>query len=216
MRAYRALLRRYGPQGWWPARTPFEVIVGAILTQNTAWTNVERAIANLRRARAISPKALLGMPRRRLARLIRPAGYFNLKSMRLRRFLGWFRARHGASIARMRRIPVQTLREGLLEAYGVGPETADSIVLYACGLPSFVSDAYTRRVAVRHGWASREAGYEEVRGFFVRGIPRSAPLYNEYHALLVAVGKERCRPSAPRCGGCPLERFLPGRGPRPL
>jgi endonuclease-3 related protein len=207
---YRRLDRFYGDQHWWPGETPFEVAVGAILTQNTAWVNVERAIANLKAADALTPDALRRLPADRLAALIRPSGYYNVKARRLRSFLKFLWDEYGGDVAAMAATPVETLREKLLTVGGIGPETADSIVLYACGLPTFVVDAYTRRVLLRHGLADEDAGYDDLKELFEANLPADVPTYNQYHALFVRVGKERCRPREPRCDGCPLEPLLSG------
>jgi endonuclease-3 related protein len=205
---YDKLRADLGPQNWWPARTPFEVIVGAILTQNTAWVNVERAIANLRRERLLTPAALQRVPLAKLARLVRPSGYFRQKAKKLKAFVRFLRERFGGSLVRMFRTPTAELREMLLAVHGIGPETADSILLYAGQHPVFVVDAYTKRVLARHGLVGEKAGYEEVRALFERKLPRDAQLYNEYHALLVQVGKNWCRPREPQCAACPLGPFL--------
>lgn len=167
---YRALLSAWGPQDWWPARTRFEVIVGAFLTQNTAWTNVERALANLRRARALSVAGIRRTPQRSLEQLIRPAGYFRQKAARLKNFVRHLDSSHGGSLTRMFSRSTAQLREELLALNGVGPETADSILLYAGGHASFVVDAYTRRILERHGLIEEKAPYEEVRGLFERSL----------------------------------------------
>jgi endonuclease-3 related protein len=203
---FRRLFDAFGPQGWWPAATPFEVAVGAILTQNTAWGNVERAIANLREAGALEARAMLALPPERLAALIRPAGYFRVKAVRLRSFLRWLAARHGGSLAPLERGALAGHRRELLAVHGVGPETADAILLYAAGRPVFVVDAYTRRVFSRHGLAPPGAGYAELQALFAARLPRRPRLFNEYHALIVRLGKEFCRPREPRCGACPLRR----------
>ncbi|MBI3028621.1 MAG: endonuclease III domain-containing protein [Candidatus Rokubacteria bacterium] len=210
---YEALLTRFGAQHWWPARTRFEVVVGAILTQNTAWGNVERALAALRAHRLLSPARLAALPAGRLAPLIRSSGYFRVKARRLKTFLAHLNGRYQGSLDRMSRVPLDDLRRELLAVPGVGPETADSILLYALGRPVFVVDAYTRRVLSRHRLLPRGAGYEEVRAFFERHLPGDPRLFNEYHALLVAVGKEHCR-NLPHCEGCPLRFDLRGRPPR--
>lgn len=201
---HEALFAAFGPQGWWPGETPFEVMVGAILTQNTAWRNVERAIANLRAARALTPAAMARLGPEALAALIRPAGYFRVKAARLGHLLRHLRERHGGSVARMLRAPLGPLRAELLGVCGIGPETADSIVLYAAGRPSFVVDAYTRRAFGRHGLIPEGASYAEVQGVFHRALPADAALFNEYHALIVRLGKDFCRPRQPRCAACPL------------
>jgi endonuclease III related protein len=200
---YRKLRRRFGPQGWWPGETPFEVIVGAILTQNTAWGNVAVAIANLKRARLLSVRGLTRVPRARLARLIRPSGYFNQKAVKLKAFMEFLNQDYGGSLARMGREPAALLRGKLLAVHGIGPETADSILLYAFDLPVFVVDAYTMRVLSRHGLVSPGARYDEVQRYLTAHLPKSARLYNEYHALFVRVGKEFCG-ARPRCSGCAL------------
>lgn len=187
--------------------------MGAILTQNTAWGNVERALAALRARRLLDPARLSGLPLPRLARLIRPSGTFRVKARRLRAFLAYLLARHRGSLARLSRAPLDSLRAELLGVPGIGPETADSILLYAVGRPVFVVDAYTRRVLARHRLLSPRASYEEVRAFFERHLPQDPRLFNEYHALLVAVGKHYCR-SRPRCAECPLRFDLRGKPPR--
>lgn len=206
---FRALHSALGPQHWWPARTRFEVILGAILTQNTAWVNVERAIANLRRNRLLTPRAIERVPAPRLAQLIRSSGYFRQKAKKLKAFVRFLREEHGGSLARMFRTPTQQLREKLLAVHGIGPETADSILLYAGKHPVFVVDAYTKRIFSRHGLVSEKVGYEEMRETLERTLPRDAALYSEFHALLVQVGKNWCRPTAPHCDACPLGPFLP-------
>jgi len=203
---YDALLAHFGPQRWWPARTPFEVMVGAILTQNTNWKNVEKAIANIRRAGLLDPVLLRRVPRERLAELIRPAGYYNIKAGRLANLLAVLVDEYAGDLDRFFDGGVDLVRRRLLSINGVGRETADSIVLYAAGKPTFVVDAYTYRVTTRHNLILEDAGYEEVKSLFEDNLPRDAALFNEYHALIVRVGKEFCR-KTPRCGGCPLEPF---------
>ena len=210
---YDAALSALGPQHWWPAQSPFEVAVGAILTQNTAWTNVERAIANLKRARLLSPRALARTPLRTLARHLRPSGYFRVKARRLKVFIGHLARRHGGSLERMLARPPATVRAELLSIPGIGAETADSILLYAGDHPIFVVDAYTRRILSRHRLVSPRGSYDELQRLFMAHLPSDPALYNEYHALLVHVGKEFCR-SHPRCDACPLKFDLDGRRPR--
>jgi endonuclease III related protein len=212
-RYYNALFSALGPQHWWPARTPFEVIVGAILTQNTAWSNVERAIANLRRERLLTPGALERVERRHLERLIRSSGYFRQKARKLKEFVRFLRREYGGSLARMFRTPTDELRGRLLAVHGIGRETADSILLYAGGHGVFVVDAYTHRILVRHGMAGERAGYEEVRALFESSLPRDPATYNEFHGLIVNVGKNWCRTHEPRCHECPLQPFLPAAAP---
>jgi endonuclease-3 related protein len=204
---YRAMRRALGPQDWWPGRTRFEVIAGAILTQNTSWTNVARAIANLRRARVLSPEAVAVLPTARLARLIKPSGYYRTKAVRVKRFVRFLGTRYGLNLSRMFAARPSRLRKELLAVPGIGPETADSILLYAGEVPIFVVDAYTRRILGRHGLIPSDVSYDTIQALFMSSLPPDAPLYNEYHALLVAVGKDFCRP-VPRCTGCPLRRDL--------
>jgi len=202
---YKRLSSFYGPQRWWPADTPFEMMVGAILTQNTSWSNAARAIENLRKARLLDPGRLSRVSEKRLARLIRSSGYFRQKASRLKIFSRYLSDAYGGKIERMKRIPLDPLRKELLDLPGIGPETADSMLLYALGKPSFVVDAYTRRVLARHSLIPWRASYDEIQRFFVQGLPPKAPLFNKYHALLVAVGKDLCR-KHPQCQGCPLRR----------
>jgi endonuclease-3 related protein len=210
---YTALCAHFGPQDWWPARGRFEVAVGAVLTQHTAWTGVERAIDNLRAERTLEPRrlALLSLPR--LGRLIRPAGTWRLKARRLRALAVFFLARAGGRIERLLGAPLETLRAQLLQVPGIGPETADAILLYALGRPVFVADAYTRRVLSRHRVVPANLGYEELRRRIEERLPGDPALFNELHALLVAVAKSHCR-ARPRCGGCPLRFDLRGLRPR--
>ena len=198
---------------WWPARTPFEVIVGAILTQNTAWTNVERAIENLRRERLLTPGAIERVSQARLERLVRSSGYFRQKARKLKAFVQFLQEQHGGSLARMFRTPTPELREKLLGVHGIGPETADSILLYAGGHPIFVVDAYTHRILGRHNVTDGKPDYAAVRSLFETNLPKQAALYNEFHALIVNVGKNWCRKSRPRCGECPLFHHLPVDSP---
>jgi endonuclease-3 related protein len=201
---YRRLYDRFGPQHWWPGQTPFEVIVGAILTQNTNWTNVEKAIGNLREAGALSPKGLRALAVEELAERVRPAGYYNVKARRLANFLDWLFDSCGGNLDALADRNPSMLREQLLEIHGIGPETADSILLYAFGMPVFVVDAYTCRILGRHRLLEGPAEYETVREMMESLVPRDTALYNEYHALLVRLGKEYCK-TRPRCQGCPLE-----------
>lgn len=203
---YDALYRAYGPQGWWPGRTRTEIVVGAILTQNTNWRNAERAIAQLRAAGLLDWAALQEVSAEDLAERIRPAGYYNIKARRLKNLVAWLWARHDGDFDGLASMNVGDLREQLLGIHGVGPETADSILLYGLDLPSFVVDAYTARVAGRHGLIDDGAGYEALKSLFEDSLPADAEMFNEYHALLVEVGKRHCRPRA-RCDGCPLETF---------
>lgn len=203
---YDALLREYGPQHWWPGDGPVEIIVGAILTQNTNWRNVERALENLRAAGLLSWRALRDVDTARLADCIRPAGYYNRKAHRLKHFVHWLWEQADGDPAALCERPTDLLREGLLSVSGIGPETADSILLYALERPTFVVDAYTARVLRRHGMIDADADYQSIKQTFEENLPADAAMFNEYHALLVAVGKRHCKPAA-RCAGCPLERF---------
>ena len=193
----------YGPQHWWPGDTATEVVVGAILTQNTAWTNVERAIDNLKRAGGLGWTALRDMPESQLAELIRPSGTFRVKARRLKAFVQYLWEVHRGSLASALDGELEDARADLLGIHGIGPETADAILLYAGGRPTFVVDAYTRRVLRRHGIIDDPATYEAVRRMFHEAIPRDTRTYNEFHALLVQVGKRQCGTVA-RCEGCPL------------
>lgn len=203
---YSRLAAAFGPQHWWPGDTPFEVAVGAILTQNTAWSNASRAVGELKKKDLLHPAGLRRLPAGRLAPLIRSSGYFNQKTTRLKRFVRYLFKRHRGDLSRMQKVPAGRLREELLGLSGIGPETADSILLYALGKPVFVVDAYTRRVLARHSLISWDAAYSEIQRLFTGALPRSRRLYNEYHALLVRVGKEYCR-THPRCEKCPLKRI---------
>jgi len=205
---YDHLYRVHGPQSWWPAKTPFEVMVGAVLTQNTAWTNVEKAIANLHGAEAMEAERLLAVPAAQLAEWLRPAGYFNVKAQRLRNFCAWYVDAGG--YARLRRRGTERLREGLLSVKGIGPETADDILLYAFHRPVFVIDAYTRRILTRLGLARGDETYEQLRAHIEQALTLTeqdeqarVTLFNEYHALIVRHGKDVCR-TKPRCAECSL------------
>ncbi len=200
---FTLMFNRFGPLSWWPAETPFEVCVGAILTQNTAWTNVEKAIAALKSAGVISPKSFRDIDPEELARLIRPAGYFNLKSRRLKDFITWLYLRYDGSLEQMFNGGWESLRSDLLQVRGIGPETADSILLYAGNKPSFVVDAYTRRLFHRLGFLPEDAGYDETRDLFMDRLPSDVQLFNEYHAQIVEQCKQYCR-IKPHCSGCPL------------
>ena len=207
LKIYTILLKAFGPQHWWPGDTPLEVIVGAILTQNTNWTNVEKAIANLKAAGLLDAKRLKGVRIEKLAELIRPAGYFNVKARRLKSFFEWLAAHHEGDLDTMFARPLSALREELLEVRGVGPETADSILLYAGQKPSFVVDAYTYRIFSRHQLIPTDTTYDEIKEFFESSLPEDVQVYNEYHALIVALGKSYCKPR-PLCAECPLGKEI--------
>ncbi len=204
---FRRLSRHYGPQFWWPAESPTEVVIGAILTQNTAWTNVERAIARLRDAGRLSFDRLHDLSEGELAELIRPAGTYRIKARRLKAFIDALYRDYGGSLALMLSGPLEQARARLLALHGIGPETADAILLYAGGRPSFVVDAYTQRMLRRHhlidAVRSQSSAYESTRRLFHESLPPDAAMFNEYHALLVQLGKRHCRATA-RCEGCPL------------
>ena len=204
MNIYRRLYDRYGPQGWWPGDGPFETIIGAILTQNTNWKNVEKAITNLAENDCLSPEKLRNLDVETLAGLIRPAGYFNQKAQRLKGFIDWLFEKHDGSIENLAALPTSTLREQLLSLKGIGPETADSICLYAFDKPLFVVDTYTARIFGRHGFLEPGCGYQEIQELFHAGLEHDIALFNEYHALIVQLGKEHCK-RKPICKGCPLE-----------
>ena len=206
---YQLLWDFFGSQDWWPGDGQFEIIVGAILTQNTSWTNVEKAIANLKSADCLSPDELHNMEASQLAELIRPAGYFNIKAKRLKAFLDWLFENYGGRTGNLESVNTNQLRGELLSVKGIGPETADSILLYALNREVFVVDTYTARIAVRHELIEGGADYEQLQFLFESNLPPDVQLFNEYHALLVRVGKEYCKPKA-KCSDCPLEK-LPHR-----
>jgi endonuclease III related protein len=217
MRAYRLMRARFGHQHWWPGETPFEVCVGAILTQNTNWGNVERAIANLKAAGVLEPTKLYSLPEARLAELIRPAGYFNVKAKRLRCFLRVLVEAFAGDLNRLFAGPTPVVRERLLAINGVGPETADSMLLYAGGHLSFVIDAYTKRIFHRHDWCDGEATYDDLQAHCASSLQQDPPAqrldyWQDYHAQLVMVGKHCCRTRQPLCDECPLRPLLPAHG----
>jgi endonuclease-3 related protein len=201
---YCRLYAYFGPRHWWPADSPFEVIVGAILTQNTAWRNVEKAIDNLKGANLLDPKMIYAIDELALARMIRSSGYYQLKAKRLKNFVNFLFERYDGSLDEMFSEEVEELRGKLLEIKGIGPETADSILLYAGGKPVFVVDAYTKRIFSRHNFIDNKATYYAVQDFFMAHLPREVRLFNEYHALIVKLGHLFCR-RTPVCEGCPLE-----------
>jgi endonuclease-3 related protein len=218
LKVFDRLYSTFGPQHWWPVdgryqggpqdiNAAFEVMVGAILTQNTAWTNVEKALENLRSADCLTPETLRKVSTKRLARLLRPSGYFNVKARRVKSFINFLVQQFGGDVRRMLKEDPALLRQKLLSVKGIGPESADSILLYAGGLPWFVVDAYTRRIFSRHGLVADRVSYEDLQDFFMRDLPRDTRLYNEYHALMVKLGKETCR-KKPLCEQCPLLAIL--------
>ncbi len=201
---YHRLLDFFGPQHWWPGETPFEVAVGAILTQNTSWTNVAKAIANLKAAGCLDPIKLHEMDTEALETLIRPAGYFRVKAKRLQSFLRWLCDRYGGDLTNLESIDTARLREELLSISGIGPETADSILLYALNRPVFVVDTYTARVMARHGLIGPDLDYQQLQDLFLSNLEPDVALFNEFHALLVMTGKNYCKPR-PKCHFCPLD-----------
>jgi len=212
LRLYRRCYAHFGPLHWWPGDSAFEICVGAILTQNTAWTNVEKAIANLKKAKLLNVRAMHGAPPAVLAEAVRPSGYYNQKARKLWTFAEHLGRRHHHSIMHLLRQPLDALRIELLSLNGIGPETADSMILYAAEQPIFVVDAYTRRVLYRMGLLPADADYHELQALFHRCLPPEVELYNEFHAQIVYLGKEFCRKSKPRCAACParLRNAAPG------
>lgn len=198
------LLKYYGPRKWWPAESPFEVMIGAILTQNTNWKNVEQAIERIRGAGLMVPHLLHGCAPDYLAELIKPAGYFRVKTVRLKNFLKYFIDSYGGDIERMKRASLEKLREELLAVSGIGPETADSILLYALEKPIFVIDSYTKRILSRHALCAEDDCYDDLQAIFMDRLDSDVKLFNEYHALIVECCKEFCR-KVQLCEGCPLK-----------
>jgi len=208
---FRRMARHYGPTGWWPGDSAFEIAVGAILTQNTAWRNVEQAIANLKREQLLDPHTILECSTEALEQALRPSGYFRVKAQRLRHFCRHLLDRYGGDMARMAQRPLAELRPELLAVHGIGPETADDILLYACEHPVFVVDAYTRRIFARHGLVPEKIAYEDLRSVFESRLPADVPMFKEYHGLIVYAGKDFCR-GKPNCAACPLGPTLkPGQ-----
>ncbi|KAB2892114.1 MAG: endonuclease III domain-containing protein [Desulfobulbaceae bacterium] len=204
---YSLLFDHFGPQGWWPGDTTIEIVVGAVLTQNTNWTNVRKAIANLQAAGLLDFALLFDLPLSVLAEYIRPSGYYNIKAKRLKNLLLMVGDRYQGDLELLLADETGRARKNLLSVQGIGPETADSILLYAGGHPVFVIDAYTHRIFSRHGLVAEEAGYHEIQEDFERHLPRDAGLYNEFHALIVMLGKHYCKKTNPLCGSCPLRGF---------
>jgi endonuclease III related protein len=209
MDIYERLLAAFGHRNWWPAETPFEVMVGAILTQNTNWGNVEKAIGNLAVAEVLTPGAIAALPVDELERLIRPSGYFRQKAERLQLFARFLMDSHKGDLNRLFNKPLEYIREELLEQKGIGPETADSILLYAGHFPSFVVDSYTIRIFSRLGILSEKEKYAQTRSFFMNHLPHDTRLFNEYHALIVEHGKTLCKKRTPICSACPLREACP-------
>lgn len=206
-RIYNLLYAHFGPQHWWPAKTRLEVMVGAVLTQNAAWSNVEKAIANLKREKMLSFKKLLQLKNTQLAKLIRPAGYFNVKTKRLKYLLDFIQKTYGGKITNMIKVPLPELRGQLLTVNGIGKETADSILLYALEKPIFVIDAYTKRALSRHHLMREDGSYDDFQGIFSQHLKKEIKIFNEYHALLVRLSKEYCKKKQPQCCRCPLKNL---------
>ncbi len=210
LRRMQALMEaHFGHTAWWPGDTPFEIAVGAILTQNTSWTNVERAIAKLKAADMLSPRGILEAQPGQLEDKLKSSGYFNIKAKRLRAFCQYLLDGYGGQMERLAAQPLETLRPELLGVYGIGPETADDILLYACEKPVFVVDAYTRRILHRHSLCDENIAYEDLRATFEHHLTPDVAAWKEYHALLVYTGKHYCRPRDPKCSECPLGELLP-------
>ncbi|MCX5703704.1 MAG: endonuclease III domain-containing protein [Candidatus Omnitrophica bacterium] len=202
---YKKLYAHFGPQHWWPAGTPFEVMLGAILTQNTSWHNVEKAIANLRKNSLLEPLKLYRLSPGRLGALIKPAGYYNVKARRLKAFLSFLFESYKGKLKNMYSKDTQELRQELVSVNGIGFETADSILLYALEKPIFVVDTYTKRILLRHRFIKEDSSYQEVQNLFMQNLKNDVKLFNEYHALLVKLGKDFCLKRKPKCEICPLK-----------
>lgn len=205
-KAYQKLYKHFGPQHWWPGDTSFEIIVGAILTQNTNWDNVAKAIVRLKKHKLLTPKALLTVSQKKLAAHIKSSGYFNVKAKRLKNFIHFLYKEYGGNLTKMKNEEASVLRRKLLDVNGIGPETADSILLYALDKPAFVVDAYTKRILLRHGIVDSSATYYEMQLLFLHSLRKGRKLFNEYHALIVRTGKDYCKPK-PLCGKCPLNNL---------
>jgi len=206
MRIYQILYQAYGPRHWWPGETPFEVMAGAILTQNTSWRNVEKAIQKLKGEGVLNPQRIHHLKKSQLAPLIKSSGYYRIKTDRLKSFVDFFFEEYDGKVKKMGREKLGALREKLLRVKGIGPETADSILLYGLRKPIFVVDAYTKRILLRHGLIPEKVSYEEVQKLFMDHLPSDEKLFNEYHALLVHLGKTVCK-KMPRCELCPIKDF---------
>ncbi|NLD36452.1 MAG: endonuclease III domain-containing protein [Desulfatiglans sp.] len=203
MEMFRLMFDRFGPQYWWPGDGPFEMMVGALLTQNTSWTNVEKAINNLKRMNLLTVQAIHEVSKEKLAEVIRPAGYYNIKAARLKNLVSMLMERYEGDIFRLFDEDADVQREVLLSVKGIGPETADSIILYAAHNPVFVIDAYTYRILNRHNMADDQAAYDEIQELFMSSLEPDHELFNEFHALIVKTAKLYCR-KIPQCDECPL------------
>jgi len=204
LKIYNHLYHHFGPLNWWPGDTPFEIMIGAILTQNTSWRNVEKTIKNLKEENLLNPKKLNGLDQKKLIRLIRPSGYYNVKAKRLKNFLTFYIDHYEASAKKMFSEDAQELRRKLLTINGIGAETADSILLYAGKKPFFVVDAYTKRVFFRHKLISEDSSYHKIQEFFMQNLPHNVELFNEFHAQIVMLGKNICTNRNPKCLICPI------------
>ncbi len=202
---YEKLYSFFGPQNWWPAETPFEVCIGAILTQNASWKNVERAIENLKKKNLLDPFRLYEIPIEELSQLVRPSGFYNIKAKRLKNFVKFLVEKYEGDLNKLFSLGLYEARKELLEINGLGKETIDSMLLYAGNLPIFVVDAYTYRILNRHYIVPEEATYDEIQALFMENLPHDVRLFNEFHALLVACGKNFCKKKSPLCASCPLK-----------
>lgn len=211
LKTHNTLLKRFGPQHWWPADTPFEVVIGAILTQSTSWTNVEKAIGNLKNKDLLNAEDLHKLDVNELAAHIKSAGYYNAKARKLKEFMNHLYRNYDGDLERMLGSDGGELRKELLSIWGIGPETADSIVLYAAEKPEFVVDAYTKRIFSRLGHVKENIDYQDLKEYSEKNLPRDVKVYNEFHALLVRLGKEHCKKTKPVCIGCPLEKKCKGK-----
>jgi endonuclease-3 related protein len=207
MELFHAGHRRFGDQNWWPGDGPLEIMIGAVLTQNTNWSNVEKAIENLRREKLMDVEKLVSISPEELAELIRPAGYFTVKTKRLKNLLNYIHENYQGSLEQFFSLSLDALREELLSISGIGPETADDIILYAAGKPTFVVDTYTYRILLRHFFIESDADYHTIKELFEENLPAKVELFNEFHAILVAVGKNYCKKQKPLCSNCPLNVF---------
>jgi len=204
LKIYNSLYNYFGPLNWWPGATPFEIMVGAILTQNTSWSNVEKAINNLKKENLLKPLKLYNINQEELAQLIKPSGYYNIKAKRLKNFVTFFKEEFGGSTEKMFSGDGRELRKKLLNVNGIGLETADSILLYAGKKPFFVVDAYTKRIFSRHKLISEDASYQQIQEFFSQNLDRDVKLFNEFHAQIVMLGKTICTSRNPDCTKCPI------------
>lgn len=207
---YNLLYNAFGEMHWWPGDGQFEIIVGAILTQNTSWKNVEQAIENLKKENLLTPERMNKISEARLAEIIKPSGFYNQKAKKLKEFLNFFFKRFNGSFEKFSKETLFSLRQKLLSITGIGNETADSILLYALNKPIFVVDAYTKRVLTRHKIIDEKADYNEIERLFMENLLEDVKLFNNYHALFVRLGKDICKKTKPLCKGCPLDEIYPG------